>query len=77
MQGVRTSSPLPPEMTYGFLIQLVFTSGHRSVTPFLSGGPLLKKILDPSLAVYLPPKTTMGKMTSSSRKRSSEEETLC
>ena len=33
----------PPDMTRGFLIQLVFTSGHQSVTPFLSGAPLLKK----------------------------------
>ena len=41
----------PPEMTYRFLIQLVFMSGHQSVTPFLSGAPLLKKILDPPRAV--------------------------
>ena len=34
-QGVHTS----PEMTCSFLIQLVFTSGHQSVAPFLSGAP--------------------------------------
>ena len=36
VQGVR---PPPPEMTCGFLIQLVFTSDHQSVTPFLSDAP--------------------------------------
>ena len=40
----------PPEMTCGFLIQLVFCIKmclhHQSVTPFLSGAPpLLRKIL--------------------------------
>ena len=51
--------PPPPEMTRGFLIQLVFckkksyvvSSGHQSVTPFLSGAPLLKEILDPPLII--------------------------
>ena len=46
VQGVRTSPSPPLEMTCSFLIQLVFTSGHQSVTPFLSGAPLLTKILD-------------------------------
>ena len=33
-----------PEMTGGFLIQLVFTPGHQSaVMPFLSGAPPPKK----------------------------------
>ena len=35
--------PPPLEMTCGFLIQLVFTSGHQPVTPFLSGAPPPKK----------------------------------
>ena len=48
VQGVRTAPP-PPEITCGFLIQLLFTSDHQSVTPFFSGAPLLKKILDPPL----------------------------
>ena len=30
-------------MSCGFLIQLVFTSGNQSVTPSLSGAPLIKK----------------------------------
>ena len=38
VQRVRTPAP-HPEMTCGFLIKLVFTSGHQSVTPFLSGAP--------------------------------------
>ena len=33
----------PPETTCTFLIQLVYTSCHHSVTAFLSGAPLLKK----------------------------------
>ena len=33
----------PPEMTCGFLIELVFTSGHQSVMPFLSGALPPKK----------------------------------
>ena len=33
----------PPEVTCGFLIQLVFTSSHQSVTPFLSGARPPKK----------------------------------
>ena len=33
--------------------QLVFTSGHQSVTPFLSGAALIRKILDPPLAPYI------------------------
>ena len=51
VQGVRTHPPPPPpEMTCGFLIQLVFTAGHQSVTPFLSGAPPpKKKILNPPL----------------------------
>ena len=36
-------TPPPPELTCGFLIQQVFTSGHQSVTPFLSGAPPPKK----------------------------------
>ena len=40
MLGVRIP---PPKMTCTFLIQLVFTSGHQSVTSILSGAPLLKK----------------------------------
>ena len=40
VQGVRNPTP---EMTFGFLIQLMFTSGHQSVTSFLSGAPLRKK----------------------------------
>ena len=47
--------PSPPEMTCGFLIQLVFTSGHQSVTPFLSGAPLLENILDKPL-LWIPMK---------------------
>ena len=39
VQRVRT----PPEMTCGFLIKLVFTSGHQSVTAFFSGAPPPKK----------------------------------
>ena len=41
--------PPPPEMTRGFLLQLIFSktyvvsSGHQSVTPFLSGAPPPKK----------------------------------
>ena len=37
--GVHNFPPPPPspEMTFSFLIQLVFTSGHQSVTPFLNG----------------------------------------
>ena len=42
VQGLRTPPP-SPEMTCGSLIQLVFTSGHQSVTPFLSGAPPPKK----------------------------------
>ena len=38
--GVRTP---PPEMTCGFLIQLVFTSGHQSVTPIHTGAPPPRK----------------------------------
>ena len=41
VQGVRT--PTPPDMTRGFLRQLVFTSSHQSVSPFLSGAPRPKK----------------------------------
>ena len=36
-------------MTCSFLIQLLVTSGHQSVPPFLSGAPPPKKILDPPL----------------------------
>ena len=43
-EGRRGCAP-PPEMTCGFLIQLVFTSVHQSVTPFLSGAPSPKKKL--------------------------------
>ena len=46
---VQGCAPPPPEMTCGFLIQLVFTSGHQSVKPFLSGAPPSKNILDPPL----------------------------
>ena len=50
--GCRGCAPLP-EMTYGFLIQLVFRNKNVVycvlVTPFLSGAPLLKEILDPPL----------------------------
>ena len=56
--GCRGYAPLP-EMTYGFLIQLCisYTTLYSAkkcglivlVTPFLSGAPLLKKILDPPL----------------------------
>ena len=50
VQGVRTA-PSPPEMTCGFLTQLVFCkkTRHQSATPFLSGAPLLRKMLDPPL----------------------------
>ena len=41
VQGVRI--PPPPEMTFGFLIQLVFTSGHQSVTPIHTGAPPPRK----------------------------------
>ena len=48
MQGV-----IPPEMTCGFLTQLVFCINislrHQSVTPFFSGVPPPKKNLDPLL----------------------------
>ena len=40
--GCRGCAPLP-EMICGVLIQLMFTSGHHSVTPFLSGAPPPKK----------------------------------
>ena len=40
----------PPEMTYGFLIQLVFCI--KMVTPFLSGAPPPKKNLDPPMRGY-------------------------
>ena len=46
--------PPPPEMTCGFLIQLVFTAVHQSVTHSLLVQPLLKKILDPPLLFILP-----------------------
>ena len=36
----------PPKMTCGFLIKLVFTSGHQLVTSLLSGAPPPEKILD-------------------------------
>ena len=42
--GCRGCAPPPPEITCSFLIRLVFTSGHQSVTPFLSGAPPPKKI---------------------------------
>ena len=51
--GCRGCTPLDPEMTYGFLIQLVFCKKCDLlvlVMPFLSGAPLLKKILDPPLS---------------------------
>ena len=36
----RGANPPPPsEIAYRFLMQLVFMSGHQSVTPFLSGAP--------------------------------------
>ena len=38
----RGCAPLP-EMICGFLIQLMFTSGHHWVMPFLSGAPPPKK----------------------------------
>ena len=45
----------PPEMTCGFLIQLVFCIKtylcHQSVAPFLSGATLLRTILDTPLIV--------------------------
>ena len=41
--GCRECAPLPPEMTCGCLIQLVFTPGHQSITPFLSGATPPKK----------------------------------
>ena len=51
--GCRGCAPLPPEMTYGFLIQLVFSEKKcgllASVTPFLRGAALLNKIVDPPL----------------------------
>ena len=50
--GCRGCARPPHEMTIGFLIQLVFTFGHQSVTTFLSGAPLPKKILDPPLTVH-------------------------
>ena len=49
VQGVR-SPPPPPQMTCGFLIQLVFCKKRTIcgllvlVTPFLNGAPLPKKI---------------------------------
>ena len=51
--GCRGSAPLP-EMTYGFLIQLVFCKKMRwfigvILTSFFSAATLLKKILDPAL----------------------------
>ena len=36
-------TPPPSEMTCSFVIQLVFTSGHQSVTPFLGGAPPPKR----------------------------------
>ena len=53
--GCRGCAPPPP---WRFLIQLVFCQKmwfigvHQPVTPFLSGAPLLKKVLDPPLPVY-------------------------
>ena len=59
----------PPEMTGSFLIQLVFMSGHQSVTPFLSGAPPPNKILDlplvnasPSTSFICLPMTDRGFM---------------
>ena len=40
---VQEVHPPPPEITCGFQIQLVCTSGHQSVTPFLSGAPPPKR----------------------------------
>ena len=59
-QEVRTPPPLLPRprrpMTCGFLIQLVFCIRiclrHQSVTPFLIGAPILRKILDPPLVKF-------------------------
>ena len=42
----------PPEMTCLLLpicYENLFMSGHLSVRPFLSGAPLLTKVLDPPL----------------------------
>ena len=42
-EGGTGCVPPSPEMTCGFVIQLVFTSSHQSVTPLLSGVPLPNK----------------------------------
>ena len=52
--GAHALPPPPPRpMICGFLIQLVFCIRiclrHQSVTPFLIGAPILRKILDPPL----------------------------
>ena len=48
-EGAGGAHPPPPEMTCGFLIQLIFCK-KMSVTPFLTGAPPPKKdILDPPL----------------------------
>ena len=54
--GCWGCAPLP-EMTYGFLIQVVFCQKKCGllvlVTAFLSGAPLLKKFLDLPLNTHL------------------------
>ena len=58
LQGVH---PPLPDMTYGFLIQLVFCIKiclhHQSVTPFLSGAPGAAPVLHQAISVlaYQPP----------------------
>ena len=42
-EGCTGCVPPSPEMTCGFVIQLVFTSSHQSVTPLLSGATLPNK----------------------------------
>ena len=57
--GFRRCAPPPPPPRDDLWLssttgRLAFTSGHQSVTPFLSGAALLKKkILDPLLAPYI------------------------
>ena len=57
---MRTPPPPHHEMTCGFLIQLVFTPGHQSVTPFLSGATPPKNILDPPVSLYTVDEVLLG-----------------
>ena len=56
VQGVRTPPPTHPEMTCGFVIQLVFCKKKQKlwfIGVEVVVHPLLKEFLDPSLTVNL------------------------